>query len=135
MALAGLALSGGILVYLTDRAGTALFGVLQGQAPDFLHIFAFILISASFAKPTYNNLLVVCIGWLSLECLFEVAQHPVFSRPIAAWLLDHPFPIPLVEKAHQYFESGTFDWLDIVSFCLGSVCAYLVLSLIPRSKS
>ncbi len=135
--LAWIALMLGILIYLTDRAGTPAYfvqpwmteltdirqfaGILQGQLPDFLHVFAFILVSAAIARPTRDSLLGICVAWLTLECLLEFGQHPAFSQSLVNWLTLH---LPQATKfgvVQDFFLHGTFDWLDLASFLLGGI--------------
>ena len=148
VSLGCLALLLGVLVYLVDRTGAPanfiqdwmteltdageFAGVLKGQLPDFLHIYAFILISASFISPTKKNLLRVCIAWISIECLLEIGQHSAFSQAVVSWIPEYFSHIPLLRNAQNYFLNGTFGWLDITGFFVGSLCAYFTVSFIKR---
>ncbi len=129
--LACVALALGVLVYVTDRSAIPAV-VPHGQLPDFVHIFAFILVSAALAQPTRAGLFKICIGWLCLECLLEAGQHAAFSQAIADWLATHAARAPGTTVVQHFFLHGTFDWLDVASFMLGSALAFFTVSTISR---
>lgn len=146
--IALVALAGGLFVYLLDRPagsaylipvvvqiehdGPALFGAAGSWLPSLLHIYGFILLTFAFVRPTKANLLLICAGWLSIELVFELIQHPVFLELLASrrggWLAH----IPGARMLRDYAASGVFDPLDVGSLALGAVAAYLTAHLAWR---
>lgn len=138
--IGAVAISTGVLVYLLDRSPasvyflpalsnishTAWFGPLGGVLPDFLHVFAFILLTAAVV-PGPPRIVSICLFWLGIEALFEIGQHPALAPAIAAALptwLEH---FPILDRTAGYFLHGTFDWGDIVAIALGALTAYAVI--------
>src|SRR5215831_17749800 len=88
--LAFLALTVGVLVYVLDRpAGSTYFlsglplragghgshfGSIGGQIPEFVHVYAFILLTVAVSSAR-SSLLRICIFWWVLDSLFKLALH------------------------------------------------------------
>jgi hypothetical protein len=145
IALALAALLGGLFVYLLDRpAGSAylipaflqlgrngpgILGAAGSWLPSFLHVYAFILLTLAFVRPTRSSLLLICMGWLSIELVFELIQHPAFLEFLAGlpggWLAR----IPGAMMLREYATGGVFDPLDLVALGFGAVAAYLTAHL------
>lgn len=132
----------GICVYLLDRSWQQLaiaevipltlapsptFGVLGGSLPSFAHMCAFALLTAALLDGGRRLNQLICLGWLSVNVVFELGQHPKLATSIAhavpAWFAH----VPILDKTPIYFLSGTFDPLDILFATLGALTAYLVI--------
>lgn len=103
---------------------------LGRSLPAFLHIFSFILITASFFRPGKTAYAVICAGWLLIDCLFELGQK--YKTLAAKPILDIFDGIPFLESTRNFFLLGTFDIFDLLAFALGTVAAYLVLTVTSR---
>ena len=102
-----------------------LFGVIGNTLPSFVHVFAFILITAGMIACRKRGYLIICLCWLTLDVTFEFGQkfNAFFSSLVPAWFNRFPF----LENTTNYFSRGTFDQADIASAMIGSALAYLVL--------
>jgi hypothetical protein len=148
LALAIGALCVGVLVYLLDRQADfvyflpaslslhnqtgSVFGTIGDYLPTFIHVYAFILLTAVVAVPSLINLIPVCVAWFTIDSLFEVAQ----LHPIAQWVGAHTPAwfngIPFIENTADYFLMGTFDVFDLISIAAGTLTAYLTVLFINR---
>ncbi len=149
--IAGLALAIGILVYIIDRdpghtyfmpeqlslysKQPPVFGWVGRHLPDFVHVYAFILLGCAALQPGIGGVLVITLFCLLAEIGFEIGQHP----SVAPWVVEH-IPdwfshIPLLENTSAYFSEGRFDPHDVLAFVLGAACAYLTVILMPRYRS
>jgi len=52
------------------------FGVVRGQLPEFLHVFAFSLLTAAALRVTSCAAWASCAAWRLIDSLFELGQHP-----------------------------------------------------------
>ncbi|MBW1750627.1 MAG: hypothetical protein JRJ37_08030 [Deltaproteobacteria bacterium] len=102
-----------------------LFGVIGNTLPSFVHVFAFILITAGMIACRKRGYLIICLSWLTLDVIFEFGQkfNAFFPSLVPAWFSRFPF----LENTTNYFSRGTFDQADIASAMIGSALAYLVL--------
>ena len=151
VALGSLALGLGIVLYLVDRPasetyfvpeslslfshGSTVFGSLGQHMPTFLHVFAFCLLSSGILDCNKRCALLVCGFWLCLDGLFEIAQHDAIAERLVPWVPDWFNGIPILENTANYFSRGHFDPLDLASIVLGSMLAYLTISLLPTHPS
>ena len=144
-----LALCLGTIVYLTLRSPDQIyfakyFGFhkivteIHSQAlitlgyslPAFLHVFSFILITASFFSYSKKIYVAICTGWFLVECCFELGQK--YKIQAARMLFDFFDKIPFLETTRNFFLLGTFDIWDIIGFALGAIIAFW--TLIATSK-
>jgi len=102
-----------------------LFGIIGNFLPSFVHVFAFILITAGMIACRKRGYLIICLSWLTLDVTFEFGQkfNTFFSSLVPEWFSRFPF----LENTTNYFSRGTFDQADIASAIIGSALAYLVL--------
>jgi hypothetical protein len=147
--LALLALTVGVLVYVLDRPGStyflsglpfrvgghgSYFGSIGGQIPEFVHVYAFILLTVAVSSAR-SSLLRICIFWWALDSLFKLGLHravaPHVVQAIPSWFQD----VPVLENTASYFTRGTFDPLDLVAIALGTVAAYLTVRLISKGRT
>lgn len=134
------ALALGLLVYLADRpAGSAWLlpwaGVLQAHPggaplapwlPTALHAFAFALLSALVLPPRRSLHTLACAGWVLVDQLFELGQHPALAAPLSRGL-EALLPPAVAEPLTRYFRAGTFDTADLAAALLGGGAAWLLL--------
>lgn len=144
------ALAVGLLVYLIDRQPASvyfvpdwlvlakntapIFGGIGNHLPTFLHVFAFVLLTILFVTPGPSKVILICIGWFTVEVLFEIGQITPISQWITGLVPTWFDGIPFLENISNYFLAGTFDSLDLLSIAGGVIAAYLVY-LITASKS
>lgn len=102
------------------------FAFFGNWLPDFLHIFSFILTTAGIIheKKAY---LPVTLGWLMIECAFELGQK--YNTYLLKIIPDWFSGIPTLEAVNGFFSRGTFDPYDLIAFCAGATMAYWVLLL------
>ncbi len=144
------ALAIGVLVYALDRlpesvyflpTGWSLadgrhvwFGSLGGQLPEFLHVYAFALLTAAVLVSSRRLALLSCVGWWGLDTLFEIGQHPAVSPAITAALPAWFEAVPFLENTGPYFTRGTFDPLDFIAIAVGAVAAYFTIVIYIREE-
>jgi hypothetical protein len=134
----------GTLVYLVDRPPDQayfiysipfnislfktlpnLFGHIGNSLPSFIHAFSFILLTAGIISCRKKGFLIVCLGWFSIDCVFELGQK--FSSLILKIIPNWFSSIPFLENTRNYFLHGTFDFNDIAAITIGTLIAYFVL--------
>jgi hypothetical protein len=101
------------------------FGTIGNSLPTFIHVFAFILITAGLTSCKKGGYIAICLGWFLVDIAFEVGQK--FSSRSAEIIPDWFEGIPFLENTKNYFTHGTFDFYDIISIALGALAAYIVL--------
>lgn len=136
----------GMFVYVFDRPAATVyllpnalsfagrhhpvFGALGGHLPEFVHVYAFILLTVAISSwPA--RVLPICGFWWAVDSLFEIGQHPAIAPTIAAALPNWFRGIPILDHTASYFLRGTFDPGDLVSIILGTVVAYLIYRRYP----
>lgn len=140
---AAIALLVGVIVYLLDRQTDSVyfmahwmvlgensrpfFGAIGNHLPTFVHVYAFILLTAIFVTQSRAYALSICIFWFIIDSVFEVAQITTFAQWIAKHIPYWFHKIPFLENTSHYFLSGTFDVLDIFSITAGTLAAYLTI--------
>lgn len=141
------ALGVGILVYLLDRSPAHVYflspaaswvpshgvrlGPLGGSLPDFLHVYAFILLTAAVA-PKPKTLLPICTFWVLVDALFELGQHPMFAPRIAAVVPPWFQHVPFLNHTANYFLHGIFDYTDLVAIAAGAAFAYRTIATVQK---
>jgi len=102
-----------------------LFGPIGNSLPAFIHVFSFILITASLVSYQKRDYLIICLWWFLVDCAFELGQK--FSTWSLKMIPDWFAGLPLLENTEDFFLQGTFDFLDLTAITLGSIIAYFVL--------
>ena len=144
------ALAFGVLVYALDRlpesvyflpagwslaeGGVRWFGSLGGQLPEFLHVYAFALLTAAVLASSRRLALLSCAVWWGLDSLVELGQHAAISPQIAAAVPAWFAGIPFLENTGLYFTHGTFDPLDFIAIAVGAVAAYFTIVIYIREE-
>jgi hypothetical protein len=142
------ALGVGVLVYVFDRQAEfvyflpdwlslhtqagSIFGSIGDYLPTFIHVYAFILLTVIVAVPAITKLIPVCLAWFTLDTLFEVAQIDAIARWIAMHTPSWFNGIPFLENTADYFLMGTFHVFDLASIAMGTLAAYLTVSILTR---
>lgn len=141
--IAALALTTGVLVYLSDRDSTRAllmpalpawvsghrFGVLGLWLPSFLHTFAFSLLTVVLLPAHSRWCVGACGAWAAINLLFEFGQHPRLSPPLAQMLHSGLGDGRISTALAAYFLRGTFDVGDIAAAALGAVAALALTRL------
>jgi hypothetical protein len=141
----------GILLYLTDRPPDQtyfvyksfvnislhntlpnLFGFIGNSLPSFVHVFCFILITASLLKCQKRGCIIICASWFLADFIFELGQK--FKSLSSTMVPDWFSGIPFLENSKNYFLSGTFDFNDLTAIAIGTILAYLVLSITNKRR-
>jgi len=146
--VSGIALTLGLIVYLTDRsashaalipavaalAGSNLFGALGQWLPAAVHPFAFSLFTAATLPSRSAWRYGACAEWCAVNIAFELGQHPLVSGYLVGALQargDHSVPGRMLAN---YFLHGTFDGADIVAATLGALAAAAFLRLMQHAR-
>ncbi len=140
IALAALGL--GALVYVLDRPPglTALpqhltlfkptitvFGSLGQMLPAFVHVFAFSLLTMALIDGGRRVAILVCGGWFLVDSAFELGQYPAVATALGRFVPSWFEHLPILERTEGFFQSGTFDPLDLLAIALGAFAAYVVM--------
>ena len=104
-----------------------LFGFIGNSLPSFVHVFCFILITASLLKCQKRGCTIICASWFLADFIFELGQK--FKTFSSSMVPDWFSRIPFLENSKNYFLSGTFDYNDLTAIAIGTILAYLVLSI------
>ena len=138
----------GVGVYLLDRqpesayfmahwmilgdSAQPFFGDLGNHLPTFVHVYAFILLTAVVVAPSRAFAIAICIFWLVIDSVFELAQIRFIAQGVANLAPEWFRAIPFLENTSDYFLAGTFDVLDLYSIAAGSVAAYMTIIISAR---
>jgi hypothetical protein len=99
----------------------------QSNLPAFVHVFAFILISASLAARRKGGYALAAAFWLVLETAIELGQK--YKTTTVALIPEWLRQVPVLGHAKHYFWHGTFDPADLAATALGAAAAFAVLCL------
>ena len=134
-AIAIAALTGGFLLYQTTRISDQVLlfqylpqltsnsniyadGIIY-SIPSFLHVYAFILLTAVLFEDKHKAIIYSCLFWLLVELFFELGQHPLFAQNIAHTFSEFFNHSEWSLLVGNYFLNGRFDSVDIIfkNFC------------------
>jgi len=144
-------LSIGALVYIIDRppdqtylifslpfqlsfydVTPSFFGTIGNFLPHFLHVSAFILITAGLIDCGKKGYLAICLFWSIIDAGFELGQK--YSTTAASLVPDWFEGTFLLENTKSYFLNGTYCHFDMAAIIAGCVSAYLLLILIHNKR-
>ena len=108
--------------------------MLSQWLPTFLHIYAFILLTALVWGIKRKTVLFSGLLWLLIEVLFELGQSPLVAPSVTARIPDWFSEISVLENLGAYFTRGTFDPLDLVAALAGCLSAWLTYELIHSKE-
>ncbi len=144
-----LTLAAGTLVYIGARpAGSAwllpaalnsivelpwLAGRVGQSLPSLVHALAFSLLTGLCLHPWRYAAIVACAGWLAVDTLFELAQHPMIAEALAARLPATFANWPVLNHVAAYLVNGRMDVMDLIFVALGCALAYGLLRRTTRS--
>ncbi len=145
-----ISLIAGYLVYFFVRPGAPIFAIphslehwrvsidglipFTGSLPDFLHTYAFILLTyVVLGADSIKHLKYSILLWLILETAFELAQWPILSRLLLQQTEASDFPG--LSLFRNFIQHGTFDPLDLVAIVLAAVAAYFTVNYIIHKGS
>ncbi len=103
----------------------SLFGPIGNFLPHFLHVSAFILITAGLLNCGKKGYLAISLFWLIIDAGFELGQK--YSIHVASVVPDWFDGIFLLENTKNYFLHGTYCHFDMAAIITGSVLAYMFL--------
>ena len=125
----------GCLVYLLDRPPLpplvalgwrapfaerhGLFGTLGQCFPSFAHSYSFMLITVVVLGFRTSHIIAASIGWIAIESLFEIGQHPVPAQWFVELATSRGVSTRLLQGWVRYFATGTFDAFDLLAAALG----------------
>lgn len=132
----------GVLVYVTARPEGVLFlpeafnlghhfptllTSLTGSLPVFFHVVGLSLMTTAVLAPSKQVTVVICLGWVAINGLFELGQHATIFTWLSAWLPTGFQDIWLFEQTLRYFQNGTFDPADLAAILLAAAIAYPII--------
>jgi hypothetical protein len=112
-----------------------IFGSLGDCLPTFIHVYAFILLTAIIAAPSIDKIIPICVAWFTLDSMLEIAQIDMIAKWISIHIPGWFTGIPFLENTENYFLLGTFDIHDLLSIAAGSVAAYLTVHITQEDLS
>lgn len=107
--------------------------VVGGNLPDFIHPFAFILITAGLMSlDNRKTQFFICLGWFLLESFFELGQYfkEVYLRIIPSWFSN----VPILDNTKSFFLNSTFDVMDMLAIFTGTLTAFCVLLITNKRR-
>jgi hypothetical protein len=107
--------------------------IIGGNLPDFIHPFAFILITAGLISlDNRKTQFFICLGWFLIESFFELGQYfkETYLRLIPSWFDN----LPVLDNTKSFFLNGTFDGLDILSIFAGTITAFFILLITSKRR-
>ena len=110
-----------------------LFGILGNSLPDFTHVFAFIMITAGLISCRTRGYILISILWFITDSLFEIGQK--FSTTATEMIPRWFHSIPFLKNTPVFFQTGTFDWLDLAAILTGSVSACLTIHIMSQKEN
>ena len=144
------ALAVGVWVYLVERDPQRVYllagfipeslpsplhlGTIAGVLPEFIHVYAFSLLTALLLPSTPRHTLGACLAWFVVDSAFEIAQHPAIAPMIVAVLPGWFEQVPLLDNTVAYFRHGTFDPLDLAAVAVGAQAAWLTIVYSQRRR-
>jgi hypothetical protein len=107
-------------------------GVWFQWTPAFLHVYAFSLLSMAMSQTLQPAR--ICLAWLVVDCLFELAQLPAVSPTVVKVLPNWFSQLPLLDNARAYLIHGVFDGGDLVAALLGACLAWLTATVLLAQR-
>ena len=147
--VAFVALIMGSLTYLLDRKVKASFvpdqlfsgggfifllGSVGNHLPSFSHTFAFTLFTTAVLWTWPRYITACCVIWFIIEALLELGQYNIIAAEIGRLVPIVFYETASLEVIPRYFLDGTFDYFDLLSIALGSICAYFVVQTIKKME-
>ncbi len=108
-----------------------LFGSIGDNLPAYIHVFSFIMMTASFFHYSRKNYIFICLFWLIVDFMFELGQK--FKFYSTSIIPEYFSKIPFLDNAESYFLNGTYDVMDLAAVVFGTLTAYLIL-IITKNK-
>jgi hypothetical protein len=141
VSLALLALSAGLLLYLSDRpAGSAwlipalpllqgmnLYGSAGAWLPSFVHPFGFALLTAAALPDHASWRYGACLGWFLVNAAFELGQLSPLATRLAEAIHAVFGSTSVGQRLAGYFMHGNFGIDDLAAAAAGALCAAVVL--------
>ena len=110
-----------------------IYGSLGGNVPEFFHVLAFSLLSASVASQNRRNRIIICLFWFGVDFSFELGQkYPALIHEYFTQCFSDTYIIGLLDA---YFRQGLYDKFDLLAIMLGSVTFLLLAELTSKKQS
>ncbi|MBN2554065.1 MAG: hypothetical protein JXB06_14910 [Spirochaetales bacterium] len=97
-----------------------MFGSLGQTLPSFTHAYSFTVILIVVLGLRIRSIVGASVGWLFIETLFEIGQHPAVCRWFAASTAGRVESSRFLSMVLHYFCTGVFDPLDVAASVLGA---------------
>lgn len=102
-----------------------LFGSIGNNLPAYIHVFSFIMMTASFLRYSKRSYIFICLFWFFVDFMFELGQK--FKFYSLSMIPEYFSKIPFLDSAQNYFLKGTYDFLDLIAVVCGTLTAYFFL--------
>ncbi len=132
----------GTLVYLLDRPADQafvpsalslfektprVFVRLGHNLPACAQVLAFSLLTVTLLGSGKRTAITICSGWMAINAVFELGQHPALAPTLATLSPPWLFPIPIPDKTQGHLLHGTFDPGDLLAIALGGLAVYVAI--------
>ena len=129
--LASAALLAGLIFYTDIRPGGWWDrGIPPGwlnALPSLVHVYGFILLSATACWTDKRRWPYLCLFWLGLSGLLEILQAEPIASKLVQWLSTETPLLPATALARRYLSAGTFAVSDLLATAVGTACAWYTL--------
>jgi len=105
-----------------------LLGQLGDSLPEFIHPFAFSLLSMGAIANTRKARILICMIFFLINLLFELSQK--YAALITIYIPNWFNKLFILENTKNYFIKGTFSILDLIVIFLGSIMAFITSEII-----
>jgi hypothetical protein len=99
--------------------GLHVFGTVGQCFPSFAHSYSFMVIIIVVLGFRLSHIIAASIGWLAIESLFEIGQHPVPAEWFFEFATGRGVGSRFLQGMIRYLMTGTFDPFDLFAAALG----------------
>ena len=107
----------------------ALLGKAGQWLPSAIHAYVFILLTVVAVGNGPRVIYASALLWLSIGWLFEWGQYPAVAEQVLEIIPEWFSQVPILENSRNYFQNGSFDYLDLLATFLGALAALLTYQL------
>ncbi|MBN1227285.1 MAG: hypothetical protein JXA79_09855 [Deltaproteobacteria bacterium] len=109
-----------------------ILGRVGGSFPEFIHPFAFSLISMGLISKGTKSRLLICTVFFSMNLFFEFGQK--YSDFVVRFIPNSFNSLFIIENTKNYFVTGTFSVFDLAAIFLGSIMAFVIAEKISTKE-